>query len=265
MASQPVTTCPSCTRRNRVPAAAAGTPRCGHCHAPLPWIADCNDKDFVDVVERAPLPVLLDLWAPWCGPCRSVSPVLEQLARSYAGLIKLVKVNVDSAPATAQRFAVQAVPSPATIGGPWTRGGIRPDGLATHPKSHPVTGLLRRAGPSRPCSRYRREPRGSPEFVGALHPLAHDSWVSRPRGQDTRRWKPTGRLVRPAKMMCAFSAHPCTLTSGDCGSRQCWADEQPLLVAVHAIAITVPSSCRGLVLLAGGDRCRHHSALPGLR
>ncbi|SOC53674.1 thioredoxin [Blastococcus aggregatus] len=111
MTSTAVVACPSCGRRNRVPAAAAGTPRCGQCHKPLPWIADAGDQDFAEVAEQAPLPVLLDLWAPWCGPCRMVSPALEELARTFAGRIKLVKVNIDSAPQTAQRFSVQAVPT----------------------------------------------------------------------------------------------------------------------------------------------------------
>lgn len=61
-------------------------------------------------VEQAPLPVMLDLWAPWCGLCRTVSPHLEGLARTFAGQVKLVKVDVDSAPQTAKRFTVQAVP-----------------------------------------------------------------------------------------------------------------------------------------------------------
>jgi thioredoxin 2 len=106
-----VVTCRQCGKKNRVPATAAGTPRCAQCHAPLPWVTDAGDDDFADVVERATLPVLLDLWAPWCGPCRMVSPALERLAQEYAGRIKLVKVNIDDAPKLAQRFAVQSIPT----------------------------------------------------------------------------------------------------------------------------------------------------------
>jgi thioredoxin 2 len=103
--------CPHCGRRNRVPATAAGTPRCGNCHRPLPWIVDGGDEDFAEVAERAPVPVLIDLWAPWCGPCRMVSPALEQLATERAGRLKLVKVNVDESPKLQQRFGVQAIPT----------------------------------------------------------------------------------------------------------------------------------------------------------
>lgn len=113
MSPQPaaVVVCERCGRKNRVPAAASGTPKCGNCGAPLPWVADADDASFAEVVDQAELPVLVDLWAPWCGPCRMVSPVLEQLARTFAGRIKLVKVNVDQAQQTAQRFNVQAVPT----------------------------------------------------------------------------------------------------------------------------------------------------------
>src|SRR5918994_578512 len=100
--------CPNCGRKNRVPAAASGVPRCGNCHQPLPWI---GDDDFADVVEGSRIPVLVDLWAPWCGPCRMVSPALEQIAREYAGRVKLVKVNVDETPKLSERFEVRAVPT----------------------------------------------------------------------------------------------------------------------------------------------------------
>lgn len=90
---------------------ARGVPRCENCLQPLPWITAAGDDDFAEVVERATLPVLVDMWATWCGPCRMVSPALEQLATERAGRVKLVTVDVDAAPALAQRFAVQAVPT----------------------------------------------------------------------------------------------------------------------------------------------------------
>jgi thioredoxin 2 len=102
--------CASCGVRNRVPAAAKGVPRCARCKAPLPWIADADDGTFADVAVAAPLPVLVDLWAPWCGPCRMVSPALEDLARQLAGRVKLVKVDVDGSPMVSQRFGVQGIP-----------------------------------------------------------------------------------------------------------------------------------------------------------
>jgi thioredoxin 2 len=94
-----------------VPAAAAGTPRCGNCRAPLPWIVDAGDDSYDEVVDRSPLPVLVDLWAPWCGPCRMVSPALENLARELAGRLKLVKVDVDESPRVQRRHQVQGIPT----------------------------------------------------------------------------------------------------------------------------------------------------------
>jgi thioredoxin 2 len=103
--------CENCGRMNRVPASAQGRPRCGNCKAFLPWITDAGDEDFAEIAEHATVPVLVDLWASWCGPCRMVSPALEQLAREKAGQVKLVKVDIDRAPKLAQRFSVQAVPT----------------------------------------------------------------------------------------------------------------------------------------------------------
>jgi thioredoxin 2 len=94
-----------------VPAAAKGTPRCGQCQEPLPWITEASDEDFAEVVESSRIPVLIDLWAPWCGPCRMVSPALERLAARYKGCVKLVKVNVDASPRLTQRFAIQGIPT----------------------------------------------------------------------------------------------------------------------------------------------------------
>jgi thioredoxin 2 len=103
--------CPNCGRRNRVPAAVAGTPRCGNCHKPLPWIVDAGDDTFAEIAEAASVPVLVDLWAPWCGPCRMVSPALAQVAGELAGRVKLVKVNVDESPKLQRRFGVQSIPT----------------------------------------------------------------------------------------------------------------------------------------------------------
>ena len=106
-----IVTCQHCAKRNRVPAAAGGKPRCANCGHWLPWIATAGDHNYTDIVERSPIPVLVDLWATWCGPCRTVSPALEQLATERAGSLKLVKIDVDAAPAIARRFEVRAVPT----------------------------------------------------------------------------------------------------------------------------------------------------------
>jgi thioredoxin 2 len=106
--------CPSCGKLNRVGPVPRGTPRCGSCKAPLPWVVDAGDAEF-EQEASASVPVLVDLWAPWCGPCRMVSPALERLAQKYAGRLKLVKVNVDEAPATARRFDSRSIPTLALL------------------------------------------------------------------------------------------------------------------------------------------------------
>jgi thioredoxin 2 len=106
-----VVVCPTCQTKNRVPAIARGTPRCGECHSPIPWVVDASDTDFAAVAEGSTVPVLVDLWAPWCAPCRKVSPVLERLAGELAGRLKLVKVNADESPNLSRRFDVQAIPT----------------------------------------------------------------------------------------------------------------------------------------------------------
>jgi len=106
-----VVRCENCGTKNRVPAAAPGAPRCGNCHRPLPWVVDAGDDTFALVADQATVPVLVDVWAPWCGPCSMVSPALQQLASERAGSLKLVKVNADEAPEISRRFDVQAIPT----------------------------------------------------------------------------------------------------------------------------------------------------------
>jgi thioredoxin 2 len=104
-----VITCPSCGAKNRVGVIPRGTPRCARCKNALPWIVHATEATFADETQ-AGVPVLVDFWAPWCGPCRMVEPVLEQLAAERAGSLKVVKVNVDENPGLASRFQAMSIP-----------------------------------------------------------------------------------------------------------------------------------------------------------
>jgi thioredoxin 2 len=104
-----VASCPACGKRSRIREAAPGLPRCASCKAYLPWLLETDEAGFAAEAD-APVPVLVDLWAPWCGPCHAVAPVLERLAARHAGRLKVVKVNVDESPALASRFDASSIP-----------------------------------------------------------------------------------------------------------------------------------------------------------
>ena len=109
--------CPTCGMTNRVPAnkiQQGQRPVCGQCRAPLPVPSQpvtVTDATFAAEVERSPVPVLLDLWAPWCGPCRMMAPMLDELAAEMAGRVRVAKLNVDENPVTAGRFHVRSIPT----------------------------------------------------------------------------------------------------------------------------------------------------------
>jgi thioredoxin 2 len=101
--------CPSCGTRNRVGAIERGAPRCARCKTMLPWLVEADTASF-DAEASSSLPVVVDLWAPWCGPCRMIAPVLQDLAARHAGRIKVVKVNVDDEPGLGARFEARSIP-----------------------------------------------------------------------------------------------------------------------------------------------------------
>lgn len=108
-------TCPSCGTKNRLPALQAGRKAiCGKCKAPLPDAAgpiEVTDTTFATEVERSATPVLLDLWADWCGPCHMLAPTIDQLSSEMHGRVKVAKLNIDENPGVANRFGVRSIPT----------------------------------------------------------------------------------------------------------------------------------------------------------
>lgn len=100
-------------------------------------IKHVSDSNFEGEVLKSPTPVLIDFWAPWCGPCRNIAPVLDELADEYAGKLKVVKINVDENPETPARYGVRGIPNLLIIKG----GQVKDQIVGAVPKGHLVRAL----------------------------------------------------------------------------------------------------------------------------
>lgn len=111
--------CHKCGTRNRIPVKRMGdNPKCGKCQTLLRVdgfsdgrVVKVTDSDFEDKVIRSPLPVLLDCWASWCGPCKMMAPLMDELAEEYKGRIRVAKLNVDDNPLVSSRFRISSIPT----------------------------------------------------------------------------------------------------------------------------------------------------------
>ena len=110
-----IRTCSSCRKNNRVPAEhLADNGRCGSCKAELPPVAvpiDVDAGEFDEIVNGARVPILIDFWAAWCGPCRTAAPEVKKVAEEMAGKAIVLKVDTERSPAIAQRFNVMSIPN----------------------------------------------------------------------------------------------------------------------------------------------------------
>ncbi len=137
-----VVACPSCGQKNRMDPEREGA-KCGACGAPLGAVTALDDGSFRRFIIESPLPVLVDFFATWCGPCRLVAPVVEELARLRADRLRVAKVDIDQANATAQKHGVTAVPTLVLLRGPKELGRLE----GALPRAELVQWLDRALGP----------------------------------------------------------------------------------------------------------------------